>query len=193
MGILDNLDFDKLAANPLLQVGLGILANNRGNYGAFAPAFGGGVQQGLAQVGQFQRQQQEEAMRKQQMDMQKQQFDQSQKSYADTQSAIAEATRLHPELAGAFRIDPKAAIKAAYPALSNTEFGMSPRVGINPSTGKPEYVSFGNNGSIKFTGVVPTQDEIKQAELIDKGVSLPNYGPTPQAPANSARRSVLDS
>jgi hypothetical protein len=33
--------------NPMFNIGMGILANNTGHYGAFAPALGGGVQQGI--------------------------------------------------------------------------------------------------------------------------------------------------
>src|SRR3546814_13076576 len=39
-----------LLGNPALQMGLGILANNQGNYGQFGPAIGRGMSQGLQQV-----------------------------------------------------------------------------------------------------------------------------------------------
>lgn len=39
-----------LLGNPALQMGLGILANNQGNYGQFGPAIGRGLSQGLQQV-----------------------------------------------------------------------------------------------------------------------------------------------
>jgi hypothetical protein len=40
--------------NPLLNIGLGILANNYGNYGALGPALGRGAQQGMQQTQQWQ-------------------------------------------------------------------------------------------------------------------------------------------
>ena len=39
--------YDKLSANPLFNVGIGLLSNNSGNYGEFAPALGRGVAQGM--------------------------------------------------------------------------------------------------------------------------------------------------
>jgi hypothetical protein len=42
-GILDG-------SNPMFNMGLGILANNSGHYGALGPALGGGMQQGLQQT-----------------------------------------------------------------------------------------------------------------------------------------------
>lgn len=74
MGLLD-FDVNKLAGNPLLNMGLGILANNSGNYGQFAPAFGKGTQQGLQNAQAFQQNQQENEWRKKQIDMQQAQFD----------------------------------------------------------------------------------------------------------------------
>lgn len=38
--------------NPLFNIGMGILANNTGNYGAFAPAIGRGLSQGIQQTQQ---------------------------------------------------------------------------------------------------------------------------------------------
>jgi len=43
--------------NPLLQAGIGILANNTGNYGQFGPALAKGVGYGLQNVGQYKQQQ----------------------------------------------------------------------------------------------------------------------------------------
>lgn len=76
MGILDsNFDPNALGSNQMLQMGLGILANNQGHGGAFAPAFGGGVQQGMQQAQAFRQQQLMNEYRKRQEDFQKQQFD----------------------------------------------------------------------------------------------------------------------
>ena len=67
MGLLDYLmpgesggtpDNTKLGGgllnNPLLQIGMGILANNQGHYGAFGPALGMGMQQGMQNIRQAQ-------------------------------------------------------------------------------------------------------------------------------------------
>jgi hypothetical protein len=76
MGILDsNFDPNALGSNQMLQMGLSILANNQGHGGAFAPAFGGGVQQGMQQAQAFRQQQLMNEHRKRQEDFQKQQFD----------------------------------------------------------------------------------------------------------------------
>ena len=48
---------DRASMNPLLQAGIGILANNTGNYGQFAPALAKGVGYGLQNVGQYKQQQ----------------------------------------------------------------------------------------------------------------------------------------
>ena len=47
---------DRASMNPLLQAGIGILANNTGNYGQFGPALGMGVGYGLQNVGQYKQQ-----------------------------------------------------------------------------------------------------------------------------------------
>lgn len=73
MGLLD-FDANKLAGNPLLQMGMGILANNSGNYGQFAPAFGRGVSQGMQNANMFAQQQNQNELLKQRADMQNQEF-----------------------------------------------------------------------------------------------------------------------
>ncbi|MFA6040279.1 MAG: hypothetical protein WC733_02130 [Methylophilus sp.] len=136
MGLLD-FDANKLAGNPLLQMGMGILANNSGNYGQFAPAFGRGISQGMQNANMFAQQQNQNELLKQRAEMQNKEFEhnnnlydlqkeehqQKLKQYQDTQSAIDEASKLHPEYAPLFRLDPKAAIKALYP---NADSGADP-------------------------------------------------------------------
>lgn len=73
MGLLD-FDANKLAGNPLLQIGMGILANNSGNYGQFAPAFGRGINQGMQNATLFAQQQQQNDLLKQRATMQDQEF-----------------------------------------------------------------------------------------------------------------------
>lgn len=79
--------------NPLLNIGLGILANNHGNYGSFGAAIGKGTQQGMANTQQYQQlvqQKQLQAMRMKQyqyeMDKQTKQ-DASDKAYGDSFNA----------------------------------------------------------------------------------------------------------
>jgi len=52
MGLFDGLDARLGAAmqSPMFNMGMGILANNTGHYGAFGPAVGTGVQQGMQQI-----------------------------------------------------------------------------------------------------------------------------------------------
>jgi hypothetical protein len=69
------LDYDKLLSDPMLQIGLGLLGNNTGHYGQFAPAFGAGVNQGMGNVMAYRNAQQDNQLRQQQADMQRQQFE----------------------------------------------------------------------------------------------------------------------
>lgn len=71
MGLLDNI-----GENQLLNIGLGILANNTGNYGAFGPAVGKGGLQGIqatqqAQLLALQKKLSELQMQRQAMEMKK--------------------------------------------------------------------------------------------------------------------------
>lgn len=107
----------------LIQAGLGILAGNNGRQPVGA-TIGQGLLGGVAGYQQNLQAQQEAEMRKQQMDMQNQQFAFKQKEYDREQSqfdltegAIRDASKNNPELAPYFRLDPKAAMKAANPQL----------------------------------------------------------------------------
>lgn len=202
MGLLD-FKYEDAMSNPLLQMGLGIMANNQGHGGAFMPAFGGGVQQGMANLAQYQDQlrrkqlqDQQIQMQKAQFDMQKAKYDQSLKSYADTQAAIEEATRLHPELAGAFKIDPKAAIKVAYPTLDgeNSNYSLASGIAKNPDTGKWDKFITNRKGEKKFLGVDlgpnPALWKIadETGQVADSYSPVPNIAPQPQV--NNAPQSV---
>lgn len=99
------LDLEKLSSDPLLQAGLGILANNTGNYGAFAPAFGKGTMQGLQQANQFRQNQLMNEARKQQFDMQKSQYDQQkqqEKLRAEAIGGISQEYGINPNLLSAY-------------------------------------------------------------------------------------------
>lgn len=129
------LNFDNLGENALLQAGLGILANNQGHGGQFAPAFGQGTLQGLQQASEYKRRQQEALLRQQQMEMQKAQYEQQNQKfgleqqkynretadYEATNKAIANLTAKDPQMADLLRIDPKSAIKSMYPNANGAD------------------------------------------------------------------------
>lgn len=84
-GVPDNTNLGGgLLNNPLLQIGMGILANNTGHYGAFAPALGKGVQSGLENV----RQAQQDALNKQLFDIKLKQLKQQQTQEAAKQEFL---------------------------------------------------------------------------------------------------------
>lgn len=64
----NNDDFSGMMGNPLLQIGLGILANNSGNYGLLGPALSKGVSQGLQNVQQAKYLQNRQQLQDMQMD-----------------------------------------------------------------------------------------------------------------------------
>jgi len=105
------MDIEGLLGNPMLQIGLGILANNN-QRGQFAPAFGQGTMQGLQNVQQFKQQQQRNDFLQQQQAMQKAQYDQQQSDREDakrqrelrelTFGTVAEKYNVPKELMSAF-------------------------------------------------------------------------------------------
>jgi hypothetical protein len=74
-------DFNQYMANPMTQIGLGLLGNNQGNYGGFGlQGIGQGLQNTMAvrqQQAEQERLRQMQEMRQQQFDMQRQAFDQT--------------------------------------------------------------------------------------------------------------------
>jgi hypothetical protein len=101
-----------LLSDPLLNIGLGILANN--NNRNLGQVLGRGALSGLQNV---QQQQQLEQQRKMQ-DAQTQEYERRQKEFDREQKAIEDFKVKFPEYAGAVDLDPKAAIKAAYPNVA---------------------------------------------------------------------------
>jgi hypothetical protein len=102
-------------SNPMFNMGLGILANNSGHYGALGPALGGGMQQGLQQT-QLARQQ---ARQNEMYELQRKRYEKELEDDARKQAALDKFNTDHPEYAGLADLDPKAAIKIAYPNLAN--------------------------------------------------------------------------
>ena len=75
---------DRASMNPLLQAGIGILANNTGNYGQFAPTLAKGLGYGLQNVGQYKQQLADNQDRQIQRTLYGQQIDaQMKKAYGD--------------------------------------------------------------------------------------------------------------
>ena len=107
--------FEGLLSNPLFNIGMGILASNRGNYGNAGAALSQGALLGLQQTQQQKQATQINKLRDIQL--------KNQTTEADTlkrqQDAITKFKQNFPELASAVDIDPKSAIKAAYPQISN--------------------------------------------------------------------------
>lgn len=82
-----NNGFQGLLGNPLLQIGLGILGNNQGNYGRLGPALSRGVAQGMQAVQQSQQNQ-----RRQQLDdLQLEEYKRKRASEEATSKAFSDA------------------------------------------------------------------------------------------------------
>jgi len=102
--------------NPLFQAGIGILANNTGHYGALGPAIGGGLQQAGQNIQRQKQLKKEQEWRDMQMkEAQKQLSDQEKKD-----QAFADFDTRFPQYKGLAQIDPKAAIRIAYPGVDTT-------------------------------------------------------------------------
>jgi hypothetical protein len=101
--------------NPLFQMGIGILANNSGHYGALGPAIGGGLQQASHNI----QRQKQLAMEKEWRDMQMKESKLKLDQYEKEQKALADFDTKFPAYAGLASIDPKAALKIAYPTLAS--------------------------------------------------------------------------
>ncbi len=113
MGLL-NIDYDKLMTDPLVQTGLGILANNTGNYGQFAPAFGKGMMQGMQNSTSFKQAQQDALLKKQRMEQEQQSI----QEYNRQQKAVDAFKTKFPQYGEAIDLDRSLALKAAYPNMS---------------------------------------------------------------------------
>lgn len=90
MALLDNLNAALLNPNPLLQFGMGVLASNRGNYGALGPALAGGFQS----VQKQREVQDRQALAKLEVDMKRQQSEQE-----NQKLALQQAQRLQQQQA----------------------------------------------------------------------------------------------
>lgn len=115
-------DIQGLLSNPLLQVGLGILANNDNKN--FGRVLGRGALTGL---GNLQQQQQFQAQLAQQQQVAKlnqarqQQLEQEMQQQSLKQEAINNAIKNNPDMADAFAINPEAALKSLMPKLNTAD------------------------------------------------------------------------
>jgi hypothetical protein len=103
--------------NAMMNIGLGILANNSGNYGSAMAALGKGAQQGVQNTQTSRQAQQQAALYKLKMA-------QAQKELEDADKLNkygAEFKTKYPELAGYYDIDPKGAYKMANPQASGAD------------------------------------------------------------------------
>jgi hypothetical protein len=93
-GLFDDPEaMNKLMQSPLVQMGLGILSNNKGQF-AMQNALGGGAQ-GLLQSQELSQRNDFNAIRKQQLDMQKTQYDQQQEQSKVRSSALGGVAQQH--------------------------------------------------------------------------------------------------
>lgn len=136
MGILDNFmpgetggmssGVQGLLANPMLQIGLGILANNTGHYGALGPAIGLGAQQGFSNLQRQQSLQQQEQLRNLQIQQAKREAD-AQDRQIQEQKALSDA------IGGAYSA-PSAAPNMSFMDANNQAMaGQTPDYQWNPT------------------------------------------------------------
>jgi hypothetical protein len=146
-----------LLNNPALQMGLGILANNQGNYGSFGAALGRG---GLTGMQNLQRQQ--ESMRQQELmklrnkqfeqeyGMKQAEFEQNKTKNDQQEAAHNDFDTKFPEYKGLSRLNPQAAMKIAYPQATGADPYFTPipldsgLARFNNRTGEMELVTLPN-------------------------------------------------
>jgi hypothetical protein len=172
MGLLD-FDMNDPKTAGLLNLGLGILMGNTGRPGDL----GQGIMQGYGNYQNMLQQQQRQKMLEQQQNMQnkefgmrEKEFDQKQKQYQDQESAIAEATKNNPQFGALFRLNPAAAIKAAFPAANGTDPYFTPiatangLVAFDNRTGKYTQLDYQGQPLVKSTDSPQVRGAVKDAE-----------------------------
>lgn len=166
-------------SNPLFNIGLGILANNQGHYGAFGPAFGMGAQQGIQNTQNAQ----SLALKNKLYGIQAQQEQQKNAEYQRKLAALQAFKDKFPDYATAVDLDPALAIKAAYPNLAGK--AADPYFQFLPTasgyaagdarTGKVELVTDANgNPYIKSADSPQVRGAVKSAEAQATASMQPN-------------------
>jgi len=120
----DQYDLNKAFSSPLVQIGLGILANN--NSRNTGQVLGRGAQQGIAAAQRFKQLDLQNAIRQEQIKNQTEmiglrsdQFKRQQERDAKQAAAIEKWKIDNPEQASLMDISPSAALKAANPTMQN--------------------------------------------------------------------------
>jgi hypothetical protein len=127
-GLLD-FDLNDPKTMGLLNIGLGILAGNTGRPGDLGQGVMGGLQNYQQMMQAQQRQKmldQQQQQQNEEFGMKKEQFGFEKTKYQQEQDAIARAAAANPAMADMFRIDPKAAMKAAYPNANGADPYFTP-------------------------------------------------------------------
>ena len=156
--------------NPLLQIGLGILANN--NSRNLGQVVGKGT---LAGIGNIQ-QAQHLAQQKKIQDYQMQEYVRKQKEYEDQQKALDAFKLKFPQYGEAVDLDPKLAIKAAYPQLAQNS--------ADPYT-TVEYDGNGNAYLFNHRSTDPN-NAFQPIKVGGQGVIGAKYSPTLQGDIKQA-------
>ena len=151
--------------NPLFNIGLGILANN--NSRNFGQVIGRGLQQGS----QLTQQANQTARQNKMTDLQTKRYEQEQKKYDLEQQALADFDTKFPQYKGLAQIDPKSALKIAYPDLAGSSadpyYQFLPTSGGyaagNARTGKVDMVLDQNGNPI-----IRSQDDPKLQGTIEE-------------------------
>lgn len=172
-----------LLGNPMLNIGLGILANNRGNYGSFGAAVGQGGLQGLQNIQRQKLLDAQAKMQQQSAEMKQREFDQQQEQYKQQETAHNDFDTKFPQYKGLSRLNPQAAMKIAYPdamAKSDTPYytpiplenGLA---SFNNRTGSLEIVTLPNGQTVMKASDSPRlQGQIQNAKSQAQAQWKPN-------------------
>jgi hypothetical protein len=172
--------------NPLFNIGLGILANN--NSRNLGQVLGRGIAQGVGQTQQARafglqnRRLENIERRENRMDAQLEaDLEQTRKR----NEAIQRAIEKNPELADLYAIDPKAAIKQAFPNAGDpAEYGLVPQIGVDPQSGQQRFFIQDKSGNTKWlNAAVPPKPQFVAPTEYNPGYWVdprnPNAQPVP--------------
>src|SRR3990167_2822001 len=178
MGLLDNI-----GENQLLNIGLGILANNTGNYGAFGPAVGKGGLQGIqamqqAQLLALQKKLSELQMQRQAMEMKKEtREEQEYERKLKARQGLLDTMQGTEQFAGPYA-DPNMAVQRQVDpvAVNKALMDYDPDSVVKSLMKGPEYQTL-NEGESLYSGgkeiaknpkQTPRYSNIKQDEVSGK-------------------------
>jgi hypothetical protein len=149
--------------NPLMNIGLGILANNYGNYGALGPALGRGAQQGMQQTQQWQQLQNQNKLSDLNVKKAQMELDQAAKAEQARQKAL-NALRGVGVFQGPYK-DANEAVKA--PNLDDALLELDPAAYIKRKTEKSDPIKLGKGERLidpltnkEIIGAAATQEDL---------------------------------